>query len=100
MGEPPLPLSDADLIALMISGGHTPLDRYFLLGAAGREIVAFWHAKNAVMACGIEDNRLFAAGIECLRRRGHPTFAGFGEVYAHAARIGWPGWETYQNAER
>ena len=99
MDEPVSSPSDKAFVALMTSGDHTPLDRYFLLGTSGRQLVALWHVKNAIMACVIEDNQLAAACKEYLRRRGHPTFIGVGEVYAHAARMQWPGWESYYDTE-
>lgn len=93
------PPDGEQLDGLIFSGCDTPRDRFFLLGRPGRELIAFWHPKNAVMARIIEDNRLAAACVERLRCQGHPAFASVPEVYAYAARQGWPGWEQHQVGE-
>jgi hypothetical protein len=90
--------NEDDIASLLFSGSDTPRERYFLLGTDGREVIAFWHSKNAIMARIIEDNALAQACKEYLRRHRYPTFASVEAVYAYAARQGWPGWEQYKLA--
>jgi hypothetical protein len=69
---------------------ETPLERYFLVGEAGYQVVGFWHATNGLMACVIEDDEESEAVKELLRRRGNPSFERLSDVEAHAAKVGWP----------
>lgn len=71
----------------------TPLDRYFLVGDRGKQVIGCWHAANGLMACIIEDDSTAEACKDFLRKRGHPSFASLADAQAHAARMRWPGWE-------
>ena len=92
---PPPDYSQLD--GLIFHGSDTPRDRFFLFGQPERALVACWNptARSAVTVTIIEDNQLAKACAERLRSQGYPVFASWPEVYAHAAREGWPGWEQY-----
>lgn len=91
------PISEQQFVADYVDV-DIPLERYFLLGEPGRQGVACWHTTNGLMACLIEDDKAAAACVDFLRRRGHPVFASLADVYAHAARMRWPGWERNTSA--
>jgi len=85
-------MTDDDFLAA-IGDGVSPIDRYFLVGETGHEMVGLWDERVGIRVCVIEDHELVAPYLEFLRRRGSLSFESPQDVVAHAARVQWPGWE-------
>jgi len=91
-------MSDDEAIAQLTEEG-TPLGAYFLLGDRGRQLVAFWHPSNGVMACLIHNGGVSRAYKRVLRKRGAREFRSSVEVYPVAREERWPNWEKFQGTE-
>jgi hypothetical protein len=89
-------MTDDQAIAELTKLG-TPLEAYFLLGERGQQLVAFWHPRNRLMACSIDDRNQFRACIRVLKKRGAREFQSTREVYAVAIQEQWPNSEKVQD---
>ncbi len=87
-------VSDEDVVAELTHAG-IPIDRYFLLGAPGRQGIAYWHPNNGVMACAMDDHALALACVEFLKSRRAHEFRTMREILETAGREQWPNWEKF-----
>ena len=87
------PSTEAEFVADLVDAS-VPLDRYFLVAVtADKHLISCWHEMGRPLVCIVEDDTVAAAHEQFLRVRGYPVFDAMDDVYAHAARMRWPGWD-------